>query len=79
MTRERRQEAAVTINELNELIARGAAQPGIRDIEELMRISNELNQQARTFAHLYGSVYVASSGSGVASVEVTDATHANVG
>lgn len=32
-------EGSMTIAELNDLIARGAAQPGVRDVEELMRLT----------------------------------------
>ena len=70
----------MTIQELNDLIARGAAQPGIRDVEHLMRVADELNQQARDVAYIYGSVYVASSsGTGVTSFEPTGAAHADLG
>jgi hypothetical protein len=44
----------MTIEELNDLIARGAAQPGVRDVEELMRIGQEVSRQARELAELYG-------------------------
>jgi hypothetical protein len=44
----------MTIEELNDLIARGAAQPGVRDVEELMRIGQEFSRQARELAELYG-------------------------
>jgi hypothetical protein len=37
----------MTIEELNDLIARGAAQPGIREVEEMMRLSRALDEQAR--------------------------------
>jgi hypothetical protein len=44
----------MTIEELNDLIARGAAQPGVRDVEELMRIGQEFSRQARELEELYG-------------------------
>ena len=46
----------MTIEELNDLIARGAAQPGVRDALELMRLGQELDRQARELLELYGAV-----------------------
>jgi hypothetical protein len=46
----------MTIEELNDLIARGAAQPGVKDALELMRLGQELDRQARELMELYGGV-----------------------
>jgi hypothetical protein len=46
----------MTIEELNELIARGAAQPGVDDMMELLRLSEELTRQAQELVDLYGAV-----------------------
>jgi hypothetical protein len=43
----------MTIEELNDLIARGTAQPGVKDALELMRVSQELDRQARELMELY--------------------------
>ena len=54
----------MTINELNDLIARGAAQPGVRDVEEMMRLAWTLDQQSRELAALYSgsfSTYLSTS------------------
>jgi hypothetical protein len=59
----------MTIQELNDLIARGAAQPGVRDVEELMRLGQELDRQARELMEIYGvvstSTVTASSSAGL--------------
>jgi hypothetical protein len=57
----------MTVEELNDLIARGAAQPGVRDVEELMRLGQELERQARELMELYGAVLIStvSADSGV--------------
>jgi hypothetical protein len=56
----------MTIQELNDLIARGAAQPGVRDALELMRLGQDLDRQAREFLELYGVVSVSTAaGSGI--------------
>jgi len=70
----------MTSQELNDLIARGAAQPGVRDVEELMRIGQELSQQARELVELYGSVLIAtaSTNSGLVSSPAV-ADHAHMG
>lgn len=59
----------MTVEELNDLIARGAAQPGVRDVEELMRLGQELERQARELMELYGAVSTStvSADSGVVS------------
>jgi hypothetical protein len=44
----------MTTEELNDLIARGAAQPGVTEAMELMRLGEELNRQARELVDLYG-------------------------
>jgi hypothetical protein len=69
----------MTIQELNDLIARGAAQPGVRDVEDLMRLGLELDQQARALADISGSMTAVASSSGVTSVTPTDAAHADLG
>ena len=73
----------MTIEELNDLIARGAAQPGVYDALELMRLGQELDRQARELLQLYGAVSIstvgASSGGGVGSVEPTATHHAHLG
>jgi hypothetical protein len=79
----RTEEAKImTIEELNNLIARGAAQPGVRDALELMRLGQELDRQAREFLELYGAVSihtVAASSGIVGPVKPTPANHAHLG
>jgi hypothetical protein len=48
----------MTIEELNALIARGAAQPGVADAMELMRLGEELNRQTRELVDLYGATLI---------------------
>jgi hypothetical protein len=74
-------EALMTIQELNDLIARGAAQPGIREIEEMMRLTMALDEQARALAELYGagSVSTVASSTDIRSTLPTARSHANVG
>jgi hypothetical protein len=72
----------MTIEELNDLIARGAAQPGVRDALELMRLGQELDRQARELLELYGAVSTSmvAAGSGVVgSTEPTAANDAHLG
>jgi hypothetical protein len=45
----------VTAQELQTLLDRGAAQPGIHEVEEMMRLSLALEQQARDLASYYTS------------------------
>jgi hypothetical protein len=71
----------MTIEELNDLIARGAAQPGLNDVLELMRLGQELDRQARELVELYGAVSttVVSANSGLlGSTEPAD-NHAHLG
>jgi hypothetical protein len=69
----------MTIEELNDLIARGAAQPGIREVEEMMRLCFALDEQARDLAALYGgSVTTVASSTDVASLAPT-IRHAHLG
>jgi hypothetical protein len=73
-------EAVMTIQELNDLIARGAAQPGVYDALELMRLGQELDRQARELAELYGGVSistVSADSGGVGSL--TPPNHAHLG
>jgi hypothetical protein len=54
----------MTMNELIDLINRGAAQPGVREVEEMMRLAWTLDQQSRELAALYaGSFSTVASGS----------------
>jgi hypothetical protein len=74
----------MTIAELNDLIARGAAQPGVNDALELMRLGQELDRQARELAELYGVVSittVSANSSGIVGPfsEPTAADHAHLG
>jgi hypothetical protein len=72
----------MTIEELNDLIARGAAQPGVNDALELMHLSQQLDRQARELVEIYGAVSTsaAADSSGVAgSVRPTAADHAKLG
>jgi hypothetical protein len=46
----------MTVQELKDLIARGAARPGVNDAVELMRLSQELDRQARELVEIYGAV-----------------------
>jgi hypothetical protein len=53
---------------------------GMRELEEVMRLSEDFNPHARELAALYGSLSVVTAGSGVApSTEPTTAAHAHVG
>jgi hypothetical protein len=74
-------EAIMTIQELNDLIARGAAQPGICEIEEMMRLCWALDEQARDLAALYagGPTFTVASGTDVGSVLSAAPSHANLG
>jgi hypothetical protein len=65
----------MTIAELNELIERGAAQPGVRDVEDLMRLCRELDEQARNLADLYVMTPTTASSSSLSPL----AAHADVG
>ena len=67
----------MTIVELNELIERGAAQPGVHEVEELMRLTQELSEQARNLADLYATTTPATASS--TSVTPPLAVHADVG
>src|SRR5262249_11301294 len=71
----------MTIEELNDLIARGAAQPGIRQIEEMMRLSWALDEQARDLAMALatGSISTVASSSDVRWVRPASTPHADVG
>jgi hypothetical protein len=72
----------MTIEELNDLIARGAAQPGVNDALALMRIGQDLDRQARELLELYGAVSIstATASSGVVgSAEPTAANNAHMG
>jgi hypothetical protein len=46
----------MTIQELNELIARGANQPGVQDAMDLMQLGEELSRQAQELVDVYGTV-----------------------
>ena len=67
----------MTTQELNELIARGAAQPGVSDVVELMRLSQDLDEQARNLADLYATTTPTAASS--SSVTPAAITHANLG
>jgi len=72
----------MTIEELNDLIARGAGQPGINDALELMRLSQELDRQTRELVELYGAVTTSAvSGSSgiIGSAEPTAPNNAQLG
>jgi hypothetical protein len=71
----------MTIDELKDLIARGAAQPGVIDALELMRLGQELDRQTRELQELYGAVWTTTviAGSGeIAATPLTD-NHAHMG
>ena len=70
----------MTARELQDLIDRGAAQPGIHEVQEMMRLTLALDQQARELASLYTaeSVTTVSSGSGVGAMPAT-MRHADLG
>jgi hypothetical protein len=53
----------MTIAELNDLIARGAAQPGVREVEELMRLTRELDEQTRGLADIYATAITTTASS----------------
>jgi hypothetical protein len=67
---------AMTIQE-----PRGAAQPGVREIEKMMRLSWALDEQARDLATVFaaGSVFTVASTSDVRLVRPTSIPHAHVG
>jgi hypothetical protein len=67
----------MTIEELNDLITRGAAQPGVRDALELMRLGQELDRQARELLELYGAVSISTVAAGSGSVGSAKPTAAN--
>lgn len=70
----------MTVAELNDLIARGAAQPGVREVEEMMRLGMMLEEQARQFEMLHRSSLVStSSGSGYNFVEPPATPNADMG
>jgi hypothetical protein len=73
----------MTIQELNDLIARGAAQPGVHEAVEVMRLSQELDRQARELVEIYGAVSTSAmtSSSGVVTSGETTAAgnHAKLG
>ncbi len=71
----------MTIQELNDLIARGAAQPGIREVEEMMRLCLALDEQARGLAAMYAteSVSTVSSSSDLGLVRPIAVSHAHMG
>jgi hypothetical protein len=69
----------MTVEELNGLIARGAAQPGIREIEELMRLCRALDDQARDLVALYGAGVVSTAASSTEVRSLPAATHAHMG
>jgi hypothetical protein len=71
----------MTIQELNDLISRGAAQPGIREVEEMMRLSWAFDEQARGLAAVYaeGPVFTVASGTDVGSILSAAPSHANLG
>jgi hypothetical protein len=72
----------MTIEELNDLIARGAAQPGVNEALELMRLGRELDHGARELLELYGTVSISTvaAHSGIVGLmEPTAANHAHLG
>ena len=69
----------MTIEELNDLIARGAAQPGIHEIEEMIRLCRALDDQARDLAALYGVGVVTTVASSTELRSLPAATHAHLG
>lgn len=71
----------MTIEELNDLIARGAAQPGLNDVLKLMRLGQELNRQAYELVELYGAVSTStvSANSGFVGSTEPAANHAHLG
>jgi hypothetical protein len=70
----------MTVDELNELIARGAAQPGISELQEMMRLGRMFDEQAREFAGINAvSFTTTATSTGADSVMPPVAVHANVG
>ncbi len=51
----------MTVEELNHLIARGAAEPGVTDAMEIMRVGDELNRQAQELNDLYGTAWISAA------------------
>jgi hypothetical protein len=71
----------MTIDELNDLIAPGAAQPGVIDALELMRLGQELDRQTRELQELYGAVSTTTviAGSGEITSTPSTANYAHMG
>jgi len=70
----------MTINELNDLIARGAAQPGVHEVQEMMRLGHMLDEQARELATLFASPSSSPmSCAGTESPSTADITNAHLG
>jgi hypothetical protein len=70
----------MTGQELQDLIDRGAAQPGIHEVQEMMRLTLVLEQQARDLALLYtAELTTVSSGSGLGVPTPTATRHADLG
>jgi hypothetical protein len=70
----------MTAQELQTLIDRGAAQPGIYEVQEMMRLSLALEEQARDLASLHtAELTTVSSGSGVGVLPPATVRHADMG
>lgn len=69
----------MTIAELQDLLVRGAALPGVREAEEAMKLSADLERQARDLAELYVSAPVTSVSNSSAGSIVPIQSHANLG
>jgi hypothetical protein len=70
----------MTAQELQTLLARGAAQPGIHEVQEMMRLTLALEQQARDLASLYtAELTTVSSGSGIGVPIPAAVRHADLG
>ena len=68
----------MTIEELKELIAHGAAQPGIYELEEMMRLAQLLDEQARAFAGITATSFTTTATSSGA-IFIPAAAHADLG
>jgi hypothetical protein len=65
----------MTIQELNDLLNRGAAEPGIREVEEMMRLCRLFDDQARDLAAIYAAGWLSTVASSTEAKSVRPASH----
>lgn len=69
----------MTVKELNELIAHGAAQPGVHEVEEMMSLARLLDEQAHEFAGITLTSFTTTATSSGAGSVMPAADHADLG